>query len=817
MSRLPKPGGDNGKWGNILNEFLLHQHNSDGSHALTAADIGLGNVTNDQQLKASALDTDPTLAADSDSRVASQKAIKTYTSTLAPNATNTTPGKVQLTGDLGGTAENPAVKRTARFIVAPHGDSRPADYTCAGATNNQIEINQAIAAAHAIPGGGVVELLDGSFTVDGSIVPRNNVWLRGQGMYATKLGITSDANANIIGNRTVYNKNNPWKNGIISDLEIDGSGLNTTSTVGKGIDGVGVVNCKIMRIYCHDTVATGIGLDDFQAGTITECIITGCGYNNKHVITAALWASSTITFTTQDTHNYTVGDNIIVTGMRPITYNGRFNITSVVDGQTFTVGTSNNPDALNLTTNPGTATAFGLTSDDLIGHNGIGIASGALATESVTVTNNFCFGNQNNNFLIEINEKLTTEDDPASFVFSNNVSTFAGSCGFRNTGTINTLFNNNFDYGSPIGVWLFPFQGVKSITAASWSGSVATFTTSAAHGWVAGQETTLAGMSPTSWNGFFRIAATPSSTTFTVHIAINPGTATAFGTATTIQNPVYGTQVINNIFSHNQSYGIYTSSEANGLIIKNNTIKYSYNYGILSNSSYVQFSDNQIYNCGRDGIKLVNGSYSQNTHIGISGNLIYNNSQKQANNWDGINVDSGVTSAIQHLIIQANHVFDDQATKTQRFGVLLRGGGLLNDIHVHNNDLANNLTRNLYLQDTADTIYAHNNGGANPIGKKDLGSINGNVTFDAKLGDHMIATLTGNITAVLPDGMVVGQTMRLALAQDATGSRTVTWPSNFKKAGGNLTLSTTANTRDIITACWDGTNWLEVGRSMGVT
>jgi len=46
--------------------------------SLVASDVGLGNVTNDAQLKASALDTDGTLAANSDTKIASQKATKTY-------------------------------------------------------------------------------------------------------------------------------------------------------------------------------------------------------------------------------------------------------------------------------------------------------------------------------------------------------------------------------------------------------------------------------------------------------------------------------------------------------------------------------------------------------------------------------------------------------------------------------------------------------------------------------------------------------------------------------------------------------------------
>lgn len=36
MSRLPLPGQDNGTWGDILNDFLLRSHSSDGSLKSTA-------------------------------------------------------------------------------------------------------------------------------------------------------------------------------------------------------------------------------------------------------------------------------------------------------------------------------------------------------------------------------------------------------------------------------------------------------------------------------------------------------------------------------------------------------------------------------------------------------------------------------------------------------------------------------------------------------------------------------------------------------------------------------------------------------------
>ncbi len=50
----------------------------------------------------------------------------------------------------------------------------------------------------------------------------------------------------------------------------------------------------------------------------------------------------------------------------------------------------------------------------------------------------------------------------------------------------------------------------------------------------------------------------------------------------------------------------------------------------------------------------------------------------------------------------------------------------------------------------------------------------------------------------------------------SAGSRTATWPSNLKKAGGSLTLSTTANAQDIVVMRWSGSDWVEVSRALNV-
>ena len=58
--------------------LTAHTTDTANPHAVTKAQIGLSNVTDDAQLTAAQLDTDGTLAANSDLKVARQKAVKTY-------------------------------------------------------------------------------------------------------------------------------------------------------------------------------------------------------------------------------------------------------------------------------------------------------------------------------------------------------------------------------------------------------------------------------------------------------------------------------------------------------------------------------------------------------------------------------------------------------------------------------------------------------------------------------------------------------------------------------------------------------------------
>ena len=65
---------------------IAHASNTSNPHSTTASQVGLGNVSNVAQLPLSYLDTDNTLASDSDTKVPSQKAVKAHVATAAAAA-----------------------------------------------------------------------------------------------------------------------------------------------------------------------------------------------------------------------------------------------------------------------------------------------------------------------------------------------------------------------------------------------------------------------------------------------------------------------------------------------------------------------------------------------------------------------------------------------------------------------------------------------------------------------------------------------------------------------------------------------------------
>jgi hypothetical protein len=91
------------------------------------------------------------------------------------------------------------------------------------------------------------------------------------------------------------------------------------------------------------------------------------------------------------------------------------------------------------------------------------------------------------------------------------------------------------------------------------------------------------------------------------------------------------------------------------------------------------------------------------------------------------------------------------------------------------------------------------------------------IAWDVSSAQVATVTITDNRTFGAPTNMVNGGFYALAVIQDATGSRTLTWNSVFKWYNGEApTISETANAKDFFVFRSDGTNMYEQGRSLGV-
>lgn len=74
-------------------------------------------------------------------------------------------------------------------------------------------------------------------------------------------------------------------------------------------------------------------------------------------------------------------------------------------------------------------------------------------------------------------------------------------------------------------------------------------------------------------------------------------------------------------------------------------------------------------------------------------------------------------------------------------------------------------------------------------------------------GLGVVGALTGNVTLANPTNLVPGSSAKwdMVFTQDATGSRTLTLGTAYKKVGGALALSTAAGSVDVVHFVTDGT------------
>lgn len=164
MARLPKPGGDNGTWGELLNEFLKVEHNTDGtlkpggtiSSKADDTDVvhSVGNETVSGVKTFSSLPVVPTTAPTNSGQVASKSYVDSVVGAGAPDADSTTKGILKLTNHLGGTADLPTVPGLANKVDKTTTISAGTGLTGGGdlSTNRSLAVSYGVVAGTAAQG-----------------------------------------------------------------------------------------------------------------------------------------------------------------------------------------------------------------------------------------------------------------------------------------------------------------------------------------------------------------------------------------------------------------------------------------------------------------------------------------------------------------------------------------------------------------------------------------------------------------------------------------------------------------------------------------
>lgn len=221
----------------------------------------------------------------------------------------------------------------------------------------------------------------------------------------------------------------------------------------------------------------------------------------------------------------------------------------------------------------------------------------------------------------------------------------------------------------------------------------------------------------------------------------------------------------------------------------------------------IDFYGNQL-----DGGRIADCSYIQGT------NLKFWNNGQGGSTAAGLKMTTTTSSTtVSRVNITNSQFFDTQGSPTQDFGVWGSGSGTVDFNNFTDCQIFGNASTP-FRQDTwGPNNTIDNVDGVNPKRLKVHGDLLGSKQFSRQDGNVATFRLIGDLTATLASPQQRGDMITLIWTQDGTGGHTLTLPSNLKRAGGSLTPTTTANASDSVTAVWNGSNWIEVGRALNVS
>ena len=179
------------------------------------------------------------------------------------NLTTDLAARLQLGGDLSGSATAPTVKsRVATVTIAPSGTA--ADYNTTG-TNDNTVIQSAINAAAA---GSRIVLRDGTYNLGAKLTVPSNITLEGESRDGTILKLANATNVTMLGNADTTNGNTKI---VLRNLTIDQNGANQTS--GGGLSFTGITDSILENLWIKSSQVFNLFVGSLagttQTGTAT--------------------------------------------------------------------------------------------------------------------------------------------------------------------------------------------------------------------------------------------------------------------------------------------------------------------------------------------------------------------------------------------------------------------------------------------------------------------------------------------------------------------------------------------------------------------
>lgn len=244
-------------------DLTAHTSNTSNPHSVTKTHVGLSNVTNDTQLKAADLDTDSTMAANADTKVPSQKAVRTALG-----------GKVGTSTTVNGHALSSNVTVTADDVLPSQAGNSGKVLTTDGSTASWDTLAGGGGGSSAPAGcfGHSFESNANSRFAESSINSATNTWNVGPPSYLRMSAGTTSG-----GRTVVYFRDTDLKTRTPAVFK------NPRGSIGIGISGTTGSGNAYLRFFSANSFASNktvnqVGLNIIKSGgTVTYSSSTGDG------------------------------------------------------------------------------------------------------------------------------------------------------------------------------------------------------------------------------------------------------------------------------------------------------------------------------------------------------------------------------------------------------------------------------------------------------------------------------------------------------------------------------------------------------------